>query len=110
MVENRKNPLPWFLITGGLLLVLVGLVWVMLNRPVIPMRTPTPASVAQVQRVSLADAKAAFDAKKAVFLDVRDNSSYTAGHIPGALSIPLTDLPTRKGELDPKMWIITYCT
>jgi 3-mercaptopyruvate sulfurtransferase SseA len=111
MVENRKNPLPWILIVGGvLLLIMAGLAWVMLHQPVIPVTTSTPASVSQVQRVSLVDAKAAFDAKKAVFLDVRDSSSYVEGHIPGALSIPLSDLPNRKGELDPKLWIIPYCT
>jgi 3-mercaptopyruvate sulfurtransferase SseA len=110
MVENRKSPLPWIFIGGGLLLVLAGLVWVLLNHPIIPVKTPTPVSVAQVQRVSLVDAKAAFDANKAIFLDVRDSSSYAVGHIPRALSIPLTDLPARMGELNPKTWIITYCT
>lgn len=110
MVENQKSPLPWIFIGGGLLLVLAGLAWVFLNHPVTPMGTPTPGSVAQVQRVSLLDAKVAFDAKKAVFLDVRDTSSYEVGHIPGALSISLSDLPTRMGELNPKSWIIAYCT
>ena len=110
MAENRKSIFPLVLIGGGILLVLALVIWVMLNRPIIPARTQTPASVAQVQRVSLVDAKAALDAKKAIFLDVRDSSAYTAGHIPGALSIPLADLPTRSGELNPKSWIITYCT
>lgn len=110
MVENSKNPLPWIVIAGGLLLVLAGVAWVILKQPSAPVTMPTPASVSQVQRVSLADAKAAFDANMAVFLDVRDNSSYAARHIPGALNIPPADLPTRIGELDPKAWIITYCT
>ena len=110
VVENRKNPLPWILIGGSMLLVLAELAWVMLHKPAAPVTTPTPASVSQVQRVSLVDAKAAFDAKKATFLDVRASSSYAVGHIPGALSIPLADLPTRQGELDPKSWIIPYCT
>jgi rhodanese-related sulfurtransferase len=45
-----------------------------------------------------------------VFLDVRYAEDYAAGHIPGALSIPLTELETRLGELDRTDWIITYCT
>ena len=110
MAENRKNIFPVVLVAGGALLLLAGLAWVLLKRPPVPVQTPTPASAAQVQRVSLADAKAAFDAKTAIFLDVRDSSSYAAGHIPGALNIPLADVPTRMGELDPKAWIITYCT
>jgi rhodanese-related sulfurtransferase len=71
---------------------------------------PTPASLEQVERVSLTDAKAAFDAGSAVFLDVRDSSAYNLSHIAGALSIPINDLPSRLSELNPSTWIITYCT
>jgi 3-mercaptopyruvate sulfurtransferase SseA len=110
MAENRKNFYPWVLFGGGVLLVLAGLIWVVFNRPATPVTTPTPASVSQVLRVSLEDAKAAFDAKTAVFLDVRDSSSYAAGHIPGALLIPVSDLAARIVELDRKAWIIPYCT
>jgi 3-mercaptopyruvate sulfurtransferase SseA len=67
-------------------------------------------SETEVPRVSLEEAKAAFDAKTAVFLDVRSAGSYAAGHVPGALSIPLNEMDARLGELDPQQWIITYCT
>ena len=108
MVENRKNPFPWVLMAGGVLLLLAGLTWLVLNQQSTPLITPTPALVEQVERVSLEDAKAAFDTGKAVFLDVRSESSYTASHIPTAISIPINDLPTRMGELDPASWIIPY--
>jgi 3-mercaptopyruvate sulfurtransferase SseA len=71
---------------------------------------PTPASPAGMPRVSLADAKAAYDDGTAVFLDVRFADDYAASHIPGALSIPLADLESRLSELNPTDWIITYCT
>jgi 3-mercaptopyruvate sulfurtransferase SseA len=71
---------------------------------------PTPASPAGMPRVSLADAKAAYDDGTAVFLDVRFADDYAASHIPGALSIPLADLESRLSELNPTGWIITYCT
>ena len=64
----------------------------------------------EVVRLSLEDAKAAFDNGTAVFVDVRSQSSYAASHIPGALSIPLIELEPRVNELDPNQWIITYCT
>ena len=108
MVEKRKNPFPWVLMGGGVLLLLVGLAWLFLNQQSASIVTPTPASVEQVERVSLDDAKAAFDSGAAVFLDVRASSSYEASHIPGAVSIPLNDLPTRMGELAPDSWIIPY--
>lgn len=63
-----------------------------------------------VQRITLEESKAAFDDNAAVFLDVRSETSFAVSHIPGALSIPLADLETRLAELDPDLWIITYCT
>lgn len=109
MVNKRKNPFLWMLIGGGVLLSLAGLVWVVLNRPTAPMKIPTPDALEQVRRVSLEDAKTAFDAGTAVFVDVRDGGSYNASHIPGALLMPISDLTNRLDELNPSSWIITYC-
>lgn len=64
----------------------------------------------EIVRVSLEDARRALDSETAVFVDVRDPSSYAAGHIPGALSMPLDALEQHLDELDPQAWIITYCT
>lgn len=71
-----------------------------------PAEVPYP----EIVRVSLGDAKAAYDLKQAIYLDVRDADSYASGHIPGALSIPLNNLEARLKELDPNAWILTYCT
>ncbi len=110
MAEKRRNLLPVIIIGGGLLLFLAGFALVLSNRSPEQVITPTPATVSQVQRVSLADSKAAFDDGRAIFLDVRDSSSYTAGHIPGALLIPISELPNRMNELDTNACIIPYCT
>ena len=108
MVENRKNPIPWILLCAGVLFLLLGVGWILSNQPTAPAVTSSPVSVEQVERVSLADAKAAFDSGSAVFLDVRATESYEVSHIPGALSIPLNELPNRTGELNPGSWIIPY--
>jgi 3-mercaptopyruvate sulfurtransferase SseA len=110
MVEKRRFVYPMIIIAGGLLFFLAGFVLVLSNHPAVQVVTPTPATVSQVQRVSLADANAALDDGRAVFVDVRDSSSYAASHIPGALLIPVSELPDRLNELDPNAWIITYCT
>jgi hypothetical protein len=109
-MEQRKAQFPLMLIGGGVLLILAGLAWVFLNQPATPVKTATPASVDQVGRVSLADAKKAFDAGTAVFVDVRDSTSYNNSHIAGAYLIPINELTTQLKELDPSSWIITYCT
>lgn len=92
----------------GVLLLVVGFAWVILNQQPPPILTPTPASVAQVERVSLQDARAALEDGEVVFLDVRAQSSYEASHISSAISIPINELPARLDELDPDSWIIPY--
>lgn len=42
-------------------------------------------------------------------LDVRPVEEYRAGHIPGAISIPVTELKARLSELPRKRDIVAYC-
>ncbi|WP_059008871.1 ArsR/SmtB family transcription factor [Streptomyces specialis] len=44
-----------------------------------------------------------------VVLDVRPAEEYTAGHIPGAVSIPVDELADRIGELPEDTEIVVYC-
>ncbi|MEU2509018.1 metalloregulator ArsR/SmtB family transcription factor [Streptomyces sp. NPDC007863] len=44
-----------------------------------------------------------------VVLDVRPVEEYRAGHIPGALSIPVDELDERIGELPEDLEIVVYC-
>lgn len=108
------NPMPLILIGGGLILVISILLWQALSgAPQNPSAKPTVninIPYSNVPRVSLADAKASFDNKSAVFVDVRDLDVYNADHIPGALNIPLGEFDARYSQLDPNQWIITYCT
>lgn len=45
----------------------------------------------------------------AVVIDVRPASEYAAGHIPGALNIPLESLPQRLKALPKKQEVVAYC-
>jgi len=44
-----------------------------------------------------------------VIVDVRDESEYAEGHIPGAINIPVAAFALRSGVLDKKKRIIVYC-
>lgn len=44
-----------------------------------------------------------------VILDVRPDQEYAAGHIPGAISIPLDQLDQRLDELPPDIEVVAYC-
>jgi rhodanese-related sulfurtransferase len=45
----------------------------------------------------------------AVLLDVRESDEWQAGHIEGALHIPLADLPARFGELPADADLVVVC-
>ena len=111
--KSQKFPI-LFLIAGGLLLLLAAFLMMTQNGSGQPASTASSAhdeeTYPEILRVSLEDAKAAFEAGAAVFVDVRGADVFAMSHIPGSLSIPLADLGTRLAELDPNQWIITYCT
>jgi rhodanese-related sulfurtransferase len=44
-----------------------------------------------------------------VLLDVREDDEWTAGHAPGAVHIPLADLPARLDELPPDAEVVVVC-
>ncbi|MCI0519328.1 MAG: hypothetical protein L0Z70_03630 [Chloroflexi bacterium] len=109
--SKKSNPWPLLMVVLGGLLVLGAGGWYAVAL-LAPTPTPEPAVVEEttddLARVSVADAKAAYDLGQAVFMDVRDAESYAQAHIRGAISMPLEEIPQRMDELDPQAWIITY--
>lgn len=115
--KRKSSQIPLLLMAGGAMLILAVIIWqaaatnqnpAMIQQATAPVQAQIPFP--EVPRISLTDAKAAYDSGAAVFLDVRDTDSYTAKHIPGAVHIELATLPSRLTELDPERPIITYCT
>jgi rhodanese-related sulfurtransferase len=41
-------------------------------------------------------------------LDIREPEEYEEGHIPGAVLMPLSELPDRLSEIDPQKPVLTY--
>jgi rhodanese-related sulfurtransferase len=48
-------------------------------------------------------------AGEVTLIDVRPREEYVAGHIPGALSMPLADLPKRLDRLRKRRDVVAYC-
>jgi hypothetical protein len=135
---NRNSIFPIVMVVFGALLMIGALLWLFIATrqsatraailptqvvsPVAPVAPVTPVVSAvtpvatpaipypEIKRISLGDARAAFELKSAVFIDVRGEPYYSESHIPGAISMTYDELSSRMGELDKKAWVITYCT
>ncbi len=107
--ESRRwlGPLV-LLIAGGLLLAAAALVSFANQTD-----RNTPATVIDpvdgVARVPVQDALIAYQQGTAVLIDVRSSSSFESAHIPGSISIPLSEVAANAGELNPDDWVITIC-
>lgn len=68
----------------------------------------TPAADSP-RRITVEEARAAFQRGEAVFVDVRGEDAFRQGHIPGALSIPTGTAAQHADKLPKNKLIITYC-
>lgn len=59
--------------------------------------------------VTLDELRARLEDGGTVLLDVRPGDEFEAGHIPGALSIPIDALPQRLAELPEGAEVVAYC-
>ena len=78
-----------------------------------PQASPTAKNedpLAKVPRISLADAKKAFDEGDVVFVDTRAEVQYREEHIKGSINIPAEAFETRYAEVPKNKKIITYCS
>jgi len=57
------------------------------------------ADMGEIESISPKEASAMYTAKKAIIVDVREDSEWNEQHIPGAIHIPLEQLTERLPEL-----------
>ena len=74
----------------------------------------TAASSAAAQddakRISLKEAKQAYDAGTAAIVDTRGLTAYQSEHIKGAISMPVDEVEKRYSELPADKQLIFYCS
>jgi hydroxyacylglutathione hydrolase len=68
-----------------------------------------PHTEGEAKHVSIAGAPAWIAAHGATVIDVREPDEYEAGHIPGAVSIPQSELALRLGDLDKSKPYLIAC-
>ena len=70
---------------------------------------PEADKLATARRISREDAIKMVKQKKAIYVDVRSKETYDEGHLPGAISIPLSELAAHYKDLPSGKFLITYC-
>ena len=66
-------------------------------------------ATAGVEKINRRDLQRRIRAGEAVLIDVRPAEEFAAGHLPGAVSIPLKDLKARLAEIPHRQEIVAYC-
>ncbi len=109
--KKKKQPFPTLLfIGGGIVLLILALLFANQNAANSTQTAAGDIPYPEIQRVSLADARAALESGTAIMLDVRSADAFAGQRIAGAVNIPVAEIQTRLSELDPNAWIIPYCT
>ncbi len=63
----------------------------------------------EFEQVSAEELRERLQNGEVILLDVRPRVEYEAGHLPGALSMPLEELAERLGELPRDLPVVAYC-
>jgi rhodanese-related sulfurtransferase len=76
-------------------------------------QAPQPQDASAVVRLSQDGFKKLHASESPLVIDVRDAVAYAAGHIPGAIHVPLVEMDRRASEvikLAKNRTIVTYCS
>ena len=113
MPQYKRSQVPIILIFLGAILLIASVILLGCQNVAVtatPLSSSHEETYPEISRVTLLDAKAAYDSGSAIFVDVRTAQVYQDSHIAGSINIPLSELELRISELDRADWIITYCT
>jgi predicted sulfurtransferase len=91
--------------------VLRTVAWTILALGIVALRAAAQEpDLSTAPRITQAEFKKLFAAHGVLVVDVRDKASFAAGHIPGALSIPLDQVTAHADELKAETKpIVMYC-
>ena len=111
-MRKKKNNIliPVILFVGVLVLSVGGLILANRLRQAEIANPGEYSSPDDIPRVTVSEAYQALSDGDAVLVDTRSASEYQTSHIAGAINIPIDQVESRVGELDPDTWYITYCT
>ena len=111
-MRKKKNStlLPIFLFIGILALSIGGLILAQNLRKAEISDPMQYTNQDDVPRVTIQEAYQAMINGEAVLVDNRSEAEFAKQHAAGAINLPVDQIESRLGELDPDIWYLTYCT
>lgn len=106
-IKHNQSLVPLYLI---LAVVVIGIGALVYNAVRTNRGNPIINTQDDVPRVSVGEAYQAVMAGEAVLVDTRSVEQFETQHAAGAISLPVSEVEARLGELDADIWYITYCT
>lgn len=109
--SKQKTNQAWFWGLGGLVIILALALWAWPTYLASPDLSSEMGTSIIADQAGHLDVEGAFQKRQegAFLLDVRTQEEWNAGHIPGAVLIPLDQLSGRAGELPEDQEIVIYC-
>lgn len=108
--KKNKNLLPIILFVSVIILSIGGLILAQSLRRANIENPGDYATQDDIPRVTVDEAYEAFINGEAILVDTRTVTQFQAGHVEGAINVPVDQIDTALTELDPEAWYITYCT
>lgn len=63
----------------------------------------------ELEAITREELRRRLEAGEVIVIDVRPEAEFAAGHIPGAVSVPIDELEDRLGQLDDERTVVAYC-
>jgi rhodanese-related sulfurtransferase len=111
-VKDMKKNFPAFIHVIGVSIVISG-VAARSSPGVLAIQQPASAAPHAIPRLRLDEFRARQAAGSVLVVDVRDEIVFRAGHIPGALNVPLSEIDRRASEVRTRAGertVVTYCS
>jgi DNA-binding transcriptional ArsR family regulator/rhodanese-related sulfurtransferase len=107
---RREGNRIWYRLASGSVAALVGLLREVAYDRSAQVRDAAEAYLGgQVEAIDRRELVARLGRRKVLLVDVRPRREFDAGHLPGAVSIPLDELETRIDELPENVEVVAYC-
>jgi len=111
-MRKKNNPIltPFVLLICVLAIGVGGLIFAQNRRSAEIIDPQQYSNQDDIPRVSVQAAYQAMKNGEAVLVDTRSKTAFTSQHVSGAINLPVDQIESRLGKLDPDIWYLTYCT